>query len=150
MAGLFDLASGDRAEARSYNRFDTLFGARRFDFGPTAIYGPVHRYNMMSGGARLEAKPGKSSDVMLTYRALWLNSRTDSFAATGVRDAAGRAGRFAGHQLDARLRHWLVPDLVRIDTGLAYLAKGRFLTDAANAPATGDTRYGYVDLYLEF
>ena len=150
VAGLFDLASGDRGEARSHNRFDTLYGARRFDFGPAAIYGPVHRYNMMSGGLRLEPKPGKSSDVMLTYRALWLNSRTDSFSATGVRDAAGRAGRFAGHQIDARLRRWLVPDLIRVDTGLAYLAKGRFLTDAANAPATGDTRYGYVDLYLEF
>ena len=150
VSAVFDLASGDRADPRSHNRFDTLFGARRFDFGPTALYGPVHRFNMMSGGSRLEVKPGKSSDVMVMYRALWLNSPTDSFSATGVRDAAGTAGRFAGHQVEARLRRWLIPDLVRIDTGLAYLAKGRFLTDAANAPATGDTRYGYVDLYLEF
>ena len=147
-SAVFDLASGDRADPRSYNRFDTLFGARRFDFGPTALYGPVHRYNMMSAGSRLEVKPGKSSDVMVMYRAFWLNSRTDSFSATGVRDAA--AGRFAGHQIEARLRRWLIPDLVRIDTGVAYLAKGRFLTDAVNAPRTGDTRYGYVDLYFEF
>lgn len=150
VSAAFDLGSGDKAGTRSYNRFDTLFGARRFDFGPTALYGAVHRFNMMSGGARVEAKPGKSSDVMLMYRALWLDSRTDSFSATGVRDAAGSAGRFAGHQIEARLRRWLVPDLIRIDTGVAYLAKGRFLTDAANAPRTGDTRYGYVDLYLEF
>ena len=150
VSAVFDIASGDRADARSHNRFDTLYGARRFDFGPTAMYGPVHRYNMMSGGTRLEFKPGKSSDVMMMYRAFWLNSRTDNFSATGVRDAAGMTGRFAGHQLEARLRRWLVPDLVRIDTGVAYLAKGRFLTDAPNAPATGDTRYGYVDLYLEF
>ncbi|OAN52703.1 hypothetical protein A7Q26_07225 [Sphingobium sp. TCM1] len=146
----FDLATGDKAGARTYNRFDTLFGARRFDFGPTALYGPVHRFNMMSGGVRFEAKPGKSSDVMAMYRALWLESRTDSFAATNVKDAAGDAGRFAGHQFEARLRRWLIPDLLRVDTGIAYLAKGRFLTDAANAPRSGDTRYGYVDLYLEF
>jgi hypothetical protein len=146
----FDLGSGDKAGSHSYNRFDTLFGARRFDFGPTSLYGPVNRYNMISGGLRLEAKPGKSTDVMAMYRALWLDSKTDSFAATNVKDAAGNAGRFAGHQFEARLRHWLVPDLVRVDTGLAYLAKGRFLTDAANAPQNGDTHYGYVDLYLEF
>lgn len=149
MSAVFDLASGDRADPRSYNRFDTLYGARRFDFGPTALYGPVHRYNMMSGGVRLEVKPGKSSDAMVMYRALWLDSRTDSFAATSVRDASGLAGRFAGHQVEARLRRWLIPDLIRLDTGIAYLAKGRFLTDAPNAPATGDTRYGYVDLSLE-
>ena len=28
----------------------------------------------------------------------------------------------------------------------AYLAKGRFLRDAANAPVTGDTAYGFVEL----
>jgi hypothetical protein len=146
----FDLASGDKAGSRSYNRFDTLYGARRFDFGPTALYGAVNRFNLMSGGARFEAKPGKSADVMAMYRALWLNSSTDSFAATQVKDPAGSAGRFAGHQFEARLRRWLIPDLVRADTGIAYLAKGRFLNDAANAPRTRDTRYGYVDLYLEF
>lgn len=146
----FDLATGDKAGSRSYNRFDTLFGTRRADFGPTALYGPVHRYNLISGGLRAEAKPGKSSDVMAMVRTLWLESATDSFAATGVKDAAGSEGRFAGHQFEARLRRWIVPDLLRVDTGLAYLAKGRFLNDAANAPKTGDTRYGYVDLYLEF
>ncbi|HUD95474.1 alginate export family protein [Sphingobium sp.] len=146
----FDLATGDKADGRTYNRFDTLYGARRFDFGPTALYGPVHRYNMVSGGLRFEAKPGKSSDIMAMYRALWLESATDSFAATNIKDATGRSGRFAGHQFEARLRRWLIPDLLRVDTGLAYLAKGRFLSDAANAPRTGDTRYGYVDLYLEF
>lgn len=146
----FDLATGDKAGARHYNRFDTLYGARRFDFGPTALYGPVHRYNLISGGLRFEVKPGKSSEIMTMYRALWLESGTDSFGATAVRDGTGRAGRFAGHQVEARLRRWLVPDLLRIDTGLAYLAKGRFLTNAANAPRTGDTRYGYFDLCLEF
>ncbi|NWK98910.1 alginate export family protein [Sphingobium lactosutens] len=146
----FDLATGDKGNARSYNRFDTLYGPRRFDFGPTGLYGPVHRYNVVSGGVRLEAKPGKSSDVMAMYRALWLESKADSFSATNVKDGAGDSGRFAGHQFEARLRRWLIPDLLRVDTGLAYLVKGRFLTDAANAPRTGDTRYGYVDLYLEF
>lgn len=146
----FDLGSGDKAGSRSYNRFDTLYGSRRSDFGPTGLYGPGSRSNMVSGGVRLELKPAKTTDVMAMYRALWLDSKTDAFANTGVKDAAGVAGRFAGHQFEMRVRHWLVPDMVRIDTGLAYFAKRRFLTDAANAPQTGDTRYGYFDLSLAF
>jgi hypothetical protein len=34
------------------------------------------------------------------------------------------------------------------DRGMVYLAKGRFLTDAANAPPARDTRYGFVELLL--
>ncbi len=146
----FDLASGDGPGAKSYNRFDTLYGARRWEYGPTGLYGPVGRANLLSGGARIDVKPGKRVDGALMYRALWLADRTDSFASTGVRDRTGHSGRFAGHQLEGRVRYWLVPDLLRMDAGAAWLAKGRFLKDAPNAPAAGDTHYGYLDLALEF
>lgn len=146
----FDIASGDRSKAGTYNRFDTLFGARRFDFGPTGLYGAVGRFNTISGGARLEVKPDKKSDVMVMYRALWLDSKTDAFSNTGVKDVSGRSGSFAGNQVEARYRRTLIPDVLRVDTGVAYLAKGGFLKDAPNAPQTGDTRYGYVDLYFDF
>ena len=39
---------------------------------------------------------------------------------------------------------------LRLDIGMAYLDKGHFLKAAPNAPPTGDTRYGYVDIYFEF
>ncbi len=146
----FDIASGDRRNGRTYNRFDTLFGARRFDFGPTGLHGAVGRFNTISGGARGEVKADAKSDVMVMYRALWLDSKTDSFSNTGVRDASGRSGSFAGHQVEARYRRTLIPEVLRVDTGVAYLAKGRFLRDAPNAPATGDTKYGYIDLYFDF
>ncbi|TCM39210.1 alginate export family protein [Novosphingobium sp. ST904] len=146
----FDLGSGDKAGSKSYNRFDTLFGARRFDFGPTSLYGAIGRFNLMSGGVRGEVKPDKVSDIMVMYRALWLDSKTDSFSSTGVRDAAGESGRFGGHQIEARYRRTLIPDVLRVDTGVAYLAKGRFLKEAPNAPQSGDTKYGYVDLYFDF
>jgi hypothetical protein len=144
------MASGDRAKAGTYNRFDTLFGARRFDFGPTGLYGAIGRFNTISGGARLEVKPNGKSDVMVMYRALWLDSKTDSFSSTGVRDASGRSGSFAGNQFEARYRRTLIPEVLRVDTGVAYLAKGHFLKDAPNAPQTGDTKYGYIDLYFDF
>lgn len=146
----FDIASGDRSKAKTYNRFDTLFGARRFDFGPTGLYGAVGRFNTISGGARFEVKPDGKSDAMMMYRALWLDSKTDSFSNTGVRDSSGASGAFAGNQFEARYRRTLIPDVLRVDTGVAYLAKGRFLKDAPNAPQTGDTKYGYIDLYFDF
>lgn len=146
----FDLDSGERQGSKSYNRFDTLFGARRFDFGPTGLYGAVGRFNVLSGGLRGEVKPDAKSDVMVMYRALWLASRTDSFGSTGVCDASGQSGRFAGSQVEARYRRTLVPDMLHFDTGVAYLAKGRFLKQAPNAPQTGDTKYGYFDLYFDF
>ncbi|WP_395391332.1 alginate export family protein [Novosphingobium sp. BL-8A] len=146
----FDVASGDKAGSKTYNRFDTLYGARRFDFGPTGLYGAVGRSNLLSGGVRVEAKPDKKSDMMFMYRALWLASRTDSFASTSVRDAKGNSGNFAGNQFDLRYRRTLVPNVLHFDTGVAYLAKGRFLKDAPNAPQTGDTKYGYFDMYFDF
>ncbi|TCM17710.1 alginate export protein [Novosphingobium sp. PhB165] len=146
----FDIASGDQAGSKRYNRFDTLYGARRFDFGPTGLYGPVGRSNLLSGGVRAEAKPDKKSDVMFMYRALWLASRTDSFASTSVKDGKGNSGRFAGNQFELRYRRTLVPNVLHFDTGVAYLDKGRFLTEAPNAPQTGDTKYGYFDMYFDF
>ena len=145
----FDYATGD-APGGDYGRFDTLFGSRRSAFGPTALYGPISRANLISPGLRLDAKPQARLDFAVMYRALWLEEATDSFAATGVRDAAGNSGRWAGNQIEARVRYWLVPDFLRAEAGAAYLDKGRFLREAPNAPATGDTTYGYFQIQATF
>jgi hypothetical protein len=150
VAVLFDYASGDSAKADSYGRFDTLFGARRADFGPLSLFGPVGRANLISPAVRLEAKTSKRFDMMATVRGLWLADATDTFASTGIRDRTGASGRHAGTQVDVRARRWLVPDRLRLEVGGAYLGKGRFLKDAPNAPDTGDTHYGYVDLSASF
>jgi hypothetical protein len=148
LAALFDAASGDSGRAGHYRRFDTLFGARRFDFGPTALYGALQRTNIVSPGFRLEAEPDKRTDIMVSYRALWLENARDAFATTGVRDTRGASGRFAGHQGEVRLRHWLVPAMLQAETGGAVLFKQGFLKDAPNAPASGNSVYGYFDLTL--
>lgn len=150
VSAMFDYASGDGRDAGTYGRFDSLFGARRADFGPNGLYGPVGRSNLVSPGVRLEAKPSKRLDLMASVRGLWLAQATDSFASTGVRDRNGASGRYAGTQVEARVRRWLVPDRLRIELGGAWLAKGRFLEVAPNAPATGDTRYGHLDLAASF
>lgn len=135
-----DYASGDGPGA-SYARFDTLYGMRRADFGPAGLYNGVTRANIRTVGVRLEAKPDKRSDGFLTYRPMWLAAPTDAFATTGVRDASGRSGSFAGHQLEGRYRRWLVQDRLRTEINAVWLAKRGVLRTAPNAPPWGDTHY---------
>ena len=149
LALVYDLATGDEAGG-DYGRFDSLYGPRRSDYGPTGIYGPLGRNNLGALGADFEFKPSSRVDGFVKYRALWLDSATDSFANTGVRDPAGQSGTFGGHQVEARLRYWFVPDFLRLDTGAAVLVNGRFLETAPNANGFGNPVYGYVDLTATF
>lgn len=135
-----DYASGD-GRGPKYGRFDTLFGMRRADIAPSGLYNAVGRANLIAAGVRAEITPSKRLDVFAAYRPLWLASASDSFSTTGTRDASGASGRFAGHQLDARVRYWLVPKRLRLEWDGVFLAKGRFLTDAPNANTRRDTFY---------
>lgn len=136
----FDYASGD-GRGDKFTRFDTLFGMRRADLAPAGIYNAVGRANVLAPGVRVEVTPSKRLDAFAAYRPLWLASRFDSFSTTGVRDAAGSAGRFSGHQAEARIRYWLIPKRLRLEWNGVLLAEGRFLRDAPNAPTGGDTFY---------
>lgn len=136
----FDYASGERA-GPTVTRFDTLFGMRRADLGPAGLYNSIGRANILTPGLRLEATPSPRLDWFADYRPMWLASRTDAFSTTGVRDASGQSGRFAGHQIEGRIRYWLVPKRLRLEANGVLLMKGRFLETAPNAPRNGDTRY---------
>jgi hypothetical protein len=145
----FDYASGDGRGVK-FGRFDTLFGMRRSDLAPAGLYNAVGRTNLLAPGLRLEVAPTKRLDGFAAYRPLWLASRLDSFSTTGVRDTTGNSGRFAGHQLEARLRYWLIPKCLRLEWSGLYLAKGRFLQGAPNAPAGGDTFYNSFNATIAF
>ena len=145
----YDEASGD-GRGGEFGRFDTLFGMRRADFAPSGIYSTTGRANIASPGIRLEATPSARVDWMMTWKALWLADRHDAFATTGIRDASGASGSFAGHQLEGRLRWWVVPKQLRFEFDGAYLAKGRFLKTAPNAASTQDTRYASFNLTATF
>ena len=145
----FDYASGDGRGAK-FGRFDTLFGMRGADFAPSGLYSAVGRSNLIASGVRLEVTPSKRIDAFAAYRALWLASRYDSFATTGVRDITGSSGRFAGHQVEARLRYWLVPKRLRLEWSGLLLAKGQFLKTAPNAPEPGNTLYNALNATISF
>lgn len=145
----FDRASGDE-DGPTYSRFDTLYGMRRAELAPSGLYNTVGRANLSSPAIRVELAPNKRTEVFVHYRPLWLASRTDSFSTSNVRDVTGRSGNFAGHQFELRWRQWLVIDALRFEANGIYLAKGSFLRDAPNAPATDDTRYVSLNLTAFF
>lgn len=81
---------------------------------------------------------------------MWLASRTDAFSTTGVRDSSGRSGNFAGHQIEARARYWIIPSRLRFEFDSLLLAKGRFLTEAPSAPPKKWARYTSFNLTASF
>ena len=147
----FDYASGDDdPDDGEFNRFDTLYGDRRWEFGPTGIYGALTRSNILSPGIALRSKPSPSTDFRIDYRPAWLASKRDAMPTAGLRDRDGLSGSFIGHQVDLRWRWWPgLPD-VTVDLSAAYLWKGEFLKNAPGAPPPSDTAYAYISTTIAF
>jgi hypothetical protein len=141
-----DYASGDkRPDDKLNGRFDPLFGDRRFELGPTGIYGAFARSNLRSLGARLELSPTRHFDAFAGYRLLWLAASRDAWTTAGVSDPSGKSGRFLGQQLEARLRWQILPRNLALELGAALLLRGYF---ARNAPGGRDDTplYGYTQI----
>ncbi|WP_250462148.1 alginate export family protein [Microbulbifer litoralis] len=137
-----DYASGDSDPTDGENnRFDTLYGARRFEFGPTGIYGAFARGNILSPGVRWQFRANRAVSGFVGYRAVWLASERDSLTTANIGNSDGE--RFAGHQLEARLR--LQPTTgLRAEFGGAYLDKGDLFDDSS--ADSGNTFYWYSQL----
>ena len=147
----YDYASGDDDPTDGDNeRFDTLFGARRFDFGPTGIYGPFARSNLSSPGVRLKLKPSQQIQAFIAYRGYWLASDQDAWTTSGVRDAAGASGSFIGHQVEASVRWDVLPGNYSFEAGVAHLFAGDFMDDAPNTNGQGDATYLYSQVSFSF
>lgn len=147
----YDYASGDDdPNDNENNRFDTLYGARRFDFGPTGIYGPIARSNVSTPGLRVEVKPQKKLTSMVGYRAVWLASARDQLTAARLQDRTGNSGDFVGHQIEVQVQYTVWPGNLALDLGVAHLFQGRFLEEAPNAPSEGDTTYFYASATATF
>jgi hypothetical protein len=130
----YDFATGDGDPGDKVNgRFDPLFGARGFDFGPTGLWGASARSNISSPALRVELAPHRIVEVAAGYRLVWLASSRDAWTTAGLRDTTGASGSFVGHQLDGFVRWHLLPKNLAFEVGAAYLARGGFATDAPDA-----------------
>jgi hypothetical protein len=147
----FDYASGDDSPTDGENnRFDTLFGARRWEFGPTGIFGAIARSNVLTPGLRVFVQPRSDIEVMAAYRPFYLASDTDTYVPGGVRDQSGGSGEHVGDLSEVRVRWHVAPGNWMLEFGVAYLAAGEFLDDAPNASGNGDTSYVYVQSLFTF
>lgn len=147
----YDYASGDHdPDDGENNRFETLYGARRFDFGPTGIYGPFARANINTPGVRVQVAPSKRIAAFVAYRAFWLASKKDAWTTTGLRDPSGESGSYIGSQIELRVRWNVLPKNLRLELGYAHLFAGRFIREAPNASHRGDSNYVYTQAAVSF
>tara|TARA_B100000686_G_scaffold324974_1_gene381192 strand:+ start:2952 stop:4418 length:1467 start_codon:yes stop_codon:yes gene_type:complete len=147
----FDYASGDRDPNDGSNgRFDTLFGATVFDFGPTGIYRPFVRSNIFGPGIKLEIKPNPRASAYIHYRSLWLASSKDLWTGnSGLRDVDGNSDSFLGQQWFLRAK-WQVLANMRLEAGIAYRIDGNFQKTASLSPRAGETIFSYLSTTLVF
>lgn len=146
----YDYASGDHDPNDSKDQqFDTLFGARRFEFGPTGIYGAFARSNINTPGFRISVNPHASVQAFMSHRFFWLAEDKDSWTTARLRDRTGKTGNFIGQQLELSAR-WDVNSSWNLETGWAHLFKGTFAKEAPGAPNPKDVDYFYVQSLFRF
>jgi len=145
----YDYASGDSnaTDSRS-SAFDTLFGARRFEYMPTGNFGPFFRTNISSPGWRVIAVPCKGWKVQLKHRVWYLATSRGAFGTSGLRDATGESGNFIGHDVELRAQ-WKINDNLEFDVGYDHWFKGSYfdrLPASAGLPPGGnkDSDYFYI------
>lgn len=149
----YDYASGDRKPDDSQSEgFDTLFGARRFELGPTGIWGPHSRNNINSPGWRLIVTPTPNVILQVKHRVWYLAQSKDVFGSSGLRDRTGNAGTSLGHDVELRAQ-WMVTSNLDFDAGYVHWFKGSYfdnLTILSQMPAGGniDSDYFYVQMRI--
>lgn len=148
----YDYASGDRSASDSKDSaFDTLFGARRFEYMPTGNFGPFFRTNISTPGWRVIVVPSKGWKLHMKHRVWYLATSRGTFSSGSgatLRDATGGSGNFLGHDVELRAQ-WKINDNLEFDAGYDHWFKGSYfdrLPTSAGLPPGGshDTDYFYI------
>ncbi len=145
----YDYATGGtNSDGTTTNSFDTLYGARRFEYGPTGIWGPFARNNINSPGTRLHVVPHRDVTGFLGYRAWWMADSKALWQPANLVDPTGKAGDFMGHTVEVAIR-WDAHDNIALEGGWQYLIKGNFARNAPGAPTNHDnSNYFYIQSEL--
>ena len=149
----YDYASGDRTPTDNTDqRFDTLFGARRFEYMPSGIFGPFFRTNLNGAGWRMILQPATGWKIQVKQRFWFLAQSKDSFGSSGLRDPTGHAGTNLGSDVEFRVQ-WIINQNVDFDVGYDHWFKGSYfdkLPNSADLPQGGhkDTDYFYLSMRI--
>lgn len=149
----YDYASGGTSGHGAHvtsNSFDTLFGARVFEFGPTGIFGPFARNNISSPGYRLFVTPHRDLALFTAHRLWWMADRRALWQPANLIDPTGRSGDFMGQTVEVAMR-WDAHHNFAFQAGWETLIKGGFARNAPGAPANHDNvNYFYVQSQFRF
>jgi hypothetical protein len=147
----YDYASGDNNPNDNKNqRFERFFGPNVPEFGPTSIYTAFVRANIHSPGLRLQLRPNPKLFTYLSYRAFWLDSKSDGWQGSSkLRDTSGNSERFLGQQLFLRTK-WKPHPNLKFEGGIAYRIDGEYQNNVANSPRQGNTIYSYISTTFSF
>jgi len=144
LTGRYDYASGTKNPASQNNgTFDTLYGARRFEHGPTGIHGAFYRSNTNSPGWALVLNPTKKLNIMSAMRWVWLASAHDQWVGTELRDPTGDSGKYLGSQIEMRLRYNF-NKYFQSELGYSHFIKGSYLEIVPDSTGSEDSNYFYV------
>lgn len=142
----YDYASGDRdPNDNKDGSFDTLFGARRFDYGTTGIYGAFYRSNINSPAVAFEFNPVRRFMIFPIIRWIWLAQAEDRWVGSGLRDSSGKSGSHLGSQLEIRLSYSFGSHF-RPEIGYLRLFKGSYEKLVPGSPPARDSNYLYIEL----
>lgn len=163
-----DFASGNKTTSSESamhgedSRFDPLYGAQDFDFGPGGIYGAFQRSNINSPGYKLDFAPRSNLSFRIQQRLIWLASGGDcwggaSCTASTSPGLKNGAGSYVGDQFGVTGRYNFNSSL-NFDAGWFHLFKGDFAKTAkstvtgVNAVTTpgADSDYFYIQSQLRF
>ena len=147
----YDYATGgENGSGTTTNSFDTLYGARRFDYNPTGIWGPFARNNINVPGTRLFLVPHRDVTGFLAYRAWWMADSKALWQPAGLIDPTGKSGDFMGHTVELSAR-WDAHENIALEAGWNCLIKGNFARNAPGAPANHDNvNYFYMQTIFRF
>jgi len=137
-------ASGDRDPYDAHDgKFDTLFGARRFEIGPTGILGIFSRSNLKTPGTRLVVKPLQSVELSFIPRAYWLAASRDEWRGTGRRDRSGASGAHIAQSWEW-IAKWRTLSYWELEAGYVRFQTGGFVQRQVPGPAARGANYFYL------
>ena len=142
----YDFASGDcDPEDGKSNRFDTLYGARSFEYPSTGIYGPIYRSNIETPGLGMELTPIEKLRITMSYRELRLASSRDAWVGSGLQDLTGKSGKSLGQNFETRIR-WQTNSHLTVESGYARFFKGSYLELVPDSPHAADSNFFYISV----
>jgi hypothetical protein len=150
VTGAFDYASGD-CDPYDHNsgNFDPMFGARRWEYGPTGILNWMYRSNINSPALFVMFKPTGKLQILPMLRWLWLAQARAPWVGMGLHDVTGMSGTSIGKTLEIRARYNFARYL-RHEIGYVRFFKGTYPSRVPGSPTGEDTNYFFAELELSF